>query len=98
MSRFAHEQRGSDAEDGSQAFVDVVNQYLGQPAGLLSQERLLATTARNAPSAPTLPLLRFVIRKLGVSQQLLGETHRRVGSGVMAKAESATPLTWTRGS
>jgi DNA invertase Pin-like site-specific DNA recombinase len=31
-------QRGSDTEDGSQAFVDVVNQYLGQPAGLLAEE------------------------------------------------------------
>ena len=28
----------SDAEDGSKAFVDVVDQYLGQPAGLLSEE------------------------------------------------------------
>ena len=28
----------SDAEDGSKAFVDVVDQDLGQPAGQLSQE------------------------------------------------------------
>jgi hypothetical protein len=28
----------SDAEDGSKAFVDVVDQYLGQPAGQCSEE------------------------------------------------------------
>lgn len=30
---------GSDAEDGSKAFVDVVDQYVGQPASLFSEER-----------------------------------------------------------
>jgi hypothetical protein len=28
----------TDAADGSEAFVDVVNQYLGQPAGRFSEE------------------------------------------------------------
>ena len=29
---------GSDAEDGSKALVDVVYQYVGQPASLFSEE------------------------------------------------------------
>jgi hypothetical protein len=32
------DQIGSDTEDGSQAIVDAVDQYLGQPGGLLAEQ------------------------------------------------------------